>query len=530
MSKKVKTKKRKKEERKKNANVPPIKKEELGLVVVDKKKLNLATIREKEVFKKIVKKVSLALIGTISIAYIGLMILVATSIFYVSHLQNGLIQKGIFINGIEMSNLSYEEALNCATTQLNDTIPEYITLKYKDCAYQISLRELEVRFDIETATNEAYSIGRTKHVVRDLWAYAKVVNDTTNIECNLQYNEEILNQLMEEISKQLPDKVQEYSYQIEGDQLMINPGKSGVDLNREELKSVILAKLSNREYDEEILIPTFETLPKPIDLQAIHDEIYTEPQDAYYTENPLTIYPEVIGMDFDVQSAQDKINIIPNSEQYNITLNLTNPNIFVRDLNVFPDRLSTFCTNYVNNPNRTTNLILASSKINGTVLMPGETFSFNKIVGERTVGAGYRNAAIFVNGQVEDGLAGGICQVSSTLYDAVIGANLEITERHNHSKLTSYLPGGKDATVVWGRYDFQFKNNRQYPIKIEMSVENGVATANIYGIKSNEEYEITIESARIGSVGAYSVYHAYKVYRQNGVEVKREFLSRDLYK
>ena len=180
--------------------------------------------------------------------------------------------------------------------------------------------------------------------------------------------------------------------------------------------------------------------------------------------------------------------------------------------------------------NRTTNLILASQKVNGTVLMPGEVFSFNKVVGERTIAKGYKNAAIFVNGEVEDGLAGGICQVSSTLYDAVIAANLEITERYNHSKLTSYLPGGKDATVVWGRLDFQFKNNREYPVKIEMGVQNGVVMANIYGIKSNEEYEINIESQRVGVTGMYTIYNAYKVYRQNGVEAKREFLSRDLYK
>lgn len=264
-------------------------------------------------------------------------------------------------------------------------------------------------------------------------------------------------------------------------------------------------------------------------MQAIHNQIYIEPQDAYYTENPITIHEQVIGIDFDVQNAQDMINN-QNLEQYTICLNLTNPNIFVKDLNVFPDRLSTFSTNYVNNPNRTTNLIIAASKISGTVLMPGEIFSFNKVVGERTIAAGYKNAAIFVNGQVEDGLAGGICQVSSTLYDAVIGANLEIKERHNHSKLTSYLPGGKDATVVWGRYDFQFMNNREYPVKIEMSIENGIATASIYGIKSSEEYEINIESKCVGAVGMYSVYHSYKTYRQNGIEIKREFLSRDLYR
>ena len=101
MSKRVKNKKKKK-----NTNLAPVKKEEKSLVVVDRKKLGMTVIREKEVFKKVVKGVSLALIGTISVAYILLMTLVATSIFYVSHLQNGLIQKGVFVNGIDVSDLS----------------------------------------------------------------------------------------------------------------------------------------------------------------------------------------------------------------------------------------------------------------------------------------------------------------------------------------------------------------------------------------------------------------------------------------
>ena len=217
------------------------------------------------------------------------------------------------------------------------------------------------------------------------------------------------------------------------------------------------------------------------------------------TENPFEIHEQVIGVDFDVEEVQKNLDIIPKNEPYKIKLKFTNPNIFVKDLNIFPHQLSTFSTNYVNNPSRTTNLRIAVSKINGTILMPGEKFSFNQVVGERTIAAGYKNAAIFVNGQVEDGLAGGICQISSTLYDAVIAANLQITERHNHSLLTSYLPGGKDATVVWGRYDFQFVNNREYPIKIEMTVQNGVATAAVYGIRSNQEYEITIESHFVGN-------------------------------
>ena len=293
---------------------------------------------------------------------------------------------------------------------------------------------------------------------------------------------------------------------------------------------MIIANLQNREFNKEIELPINETLPKDIDIEQIHSEVYKQAQDAFTTDNPFTIHDQVIGVDFDIANAQNMIAQDPTAEQYTIDLNLTNPNIFVKDLMIFNDQLSTFGTHYANNPNRTTNLMIASNKITGTVIMPGETFSFNKVVGERTIGAGYRNAAIFVNGQVEDGLAGGICQVSSTLYNAVVAANLEIKERHNHSKLTSYLPGGKDATVVWGVYDFKFINNREYPIKVEMNVQGGIITASIYGIRSPEEYDISIEAYHAGGAGIYSVYNAYKVYRQNGIEIKREFLSRDLYK
>jgi len=447
----------------------------------------------------------------------------------VIHLRNGLIQKGVFVNGISISNLGTEEALNSLRSQLNDAIPEFVQLKYKDNEYKLNLSELEMRFDIETAVDEAYSIGRTKNIVKDLWDYAETLNNTVNINANLQYNDENLNKYIEELAVIMPDKVQEYSYNIENKKLIIINGKSGVELNKDELKNIIISNLNNRNYNE-IEIPTVEVLPQKIDLNAIHEEIHVEPQDAYFTENPIQIYEQVIGVDFNIEEAIDIINNDINAEKYSIDLNYTNPNIFVKDLNIFPNLLSSFSTRYVNNPNRTTNLAIASSKISGTVLMPGEVFSFNKVVGERTVAGGYRNAAIFVNGQVEDGLAGGICQVSSTLYNTAIGANLEIVERHNHSKLTSYLPGGKDATVTWGRYDFQFKNTRKYPIKIEMSVAGGIITADIYGINEEQECEIKIESGLVGRSGIYSVYNAYKVYRQNGIEVNREFLSRDLYK
>ena len=164
--------------------------------------------------------------------------------------------------------------------------------------------------------------------------------------------------------------------------------------------------------------------------------------------------------------------------------------------------------------------------------MPGETFSFNKIVGRRTASAGYKDAAIFSDGQVTDGLGGGICQITSTLYNSVIFANLEVTSRRNHMFVPSYVTGGRDATVVYGSTDFKFKNSRSYPIKIISSVEGGVATVSIFGYKNanDPEYEISIENNLVKTTATSLVYDAYKVYKQNGNVVRKEKMSRDTYK
>ena len=122
------------------------------------------------------------------------------------------------------------------------------------------------------------------------------------------------------------------------------------------------------------------------------------------------------------------------------------------------------------------------------MLRSGEEFSYNKVVGARTVAAGYKNAKIYSAGQVVDGLGGGICQVSSTLYNAALLANLEITERRNHQFVTSYVEAGRDATVVYGSTDFKFKNTRKYPIRIVATAKNGILTMTIYGIKEENEY------------------------------------------
>lgn len=131
--------------------------------------------------------------------------------------------------------------------------------------------------------------------------------------------------------------------------------------------------------------------------------------------------------------------------------------------------------------NRSSNLRLAASSINSKMVLPGEVFSFNETVGERTVNSGYSEAKVIVGNRFEPGLGGGVCQVSSTLYNAVLLAGLEIVERHNHNLAIVYVPLGLDATVSYGIQDFRFKNTTSSPIYIQAGTMGGELTVAIFG-------------------------------------------------
>ena len=242
-------------------------------------------------------------------------------------------------------------------------------------------------------------------------------------------------------------------------------------------------------------------------------------------------------------------------EEYVIPLKITVPDKTLEDLGeeAFPDELGTYTTRYdPTNLNRSNNISISAKKIDGTIVLPGETFSYNQVVGERTIAEGYKEAGAYAGGKVVQDVGGGICQTSSTLYNAALYANLEIVDRSNHQFLTSYVSAGRDATVAWGSIDFQFKNNRTYPIKIEASAENGVCTMSIYGIKEETEYEVVIQSVVLSYIPYTTKYEnddtleegkevveqsgytgctseAYKILKLNGEVVSKTLLSKDTY-
>lgn len=367
-------------------------------------------------------------------------------------------------------------------------------------------------------------------------------------------NEDVAKQTIEDIGVNLPGIIIESSYAVEEDELIITKGKAGIAINTSELLEKVKEKLNDINSNEDYIeIPVQQKEPEIIDIDKIHEEIYTEAKDAYYTKSPFTIYPEVEGIDFDVEAAKELLK--EEKEEYVIKLKITKPNITIDKIGseAFPDQLATFTTRYdASDVNRTTNLIIACQKINGKIVLAGDTFSYNKALGPRTAAAGYRNGKIYVGGEVVDGIGGGICQISSTLYNTVLMSNLEIVERRNHQFVTSYLPAGRDATVVYGMTDFKFKNTRKYPVRIVASAKNGVATVSMYGIKEENEYTFSFSTKTIASIPLTTKYEenatlpvgteqikqkghnglkteTYMTKMLNGKAVSTVLLSRDTY-
>lgn len=494
-------------------------------------------------------------LGIVLIITVMLLIMIASfsTIFAIINMGNEKIIKGIKIAQIDVSKLTKEEAKKLLEEIYFKKMDNEIYLKYGEFESTTTYKALEVEYQINDAIEKAYEIGREGNLLKDNFSIIKSWTKGNQLELDVTIDKEMLEQVVQNINNSIDEAVIQPSYYKENQKLIITSGKEGLKVEYNQLFEDIYNAVKDDTQSQIINIPMFNAKPDEIDLEKIHQEVYKEVKNAYYTKEPFTIYPESDGIDFDIENA--KTLLVEPKEQYEIPLIITKPTKTTKQIGTeaFPDLLATFSTNYqASNTNRTTNLKLSAGKINGTVLLPGEEFSYNKIVGERTIAAGYKEAATFSGGKVVDGLGGGICQISSTLYDAVVMANLDITERRNHQFVTSYVGAGKDATVVWGSQDFKFKNTRKYPIRITAIVQGGVATVQVWGLREEVEYDITIETKKTATISYTTQYiqdeslqegqqkvvqegnngrkvEAYKVTRLNGQIVSKTLLSKDTY-
>ena len=386
-------------------------------------------------------------------------------IFSLINMGNDKIYSNIKIEGISVSGKEQEE-LN---TELNKIYNEKkingIKLKHGDYETTISYDQLGISAKIGDAVTKAYSIGRNGNIISNNYNILLSFFIPRNIDIEMTIDEKSIDSLIDDTESKLPDVLIENDYYIEDNKLIITKGISGVKIKKDELKNKIIEEIKDfNNTDNVIEIPTEEVSPENIDIEKIANEIECEPQDAYLSEEPLEVHADKSGVKLAISIDEAKKILEEEKTEYEIPLTITDANIKVSDLgdNAFPNLLGTCTTNYdASNINRNNNLQLAAQKLNGTIVNPGETFSYNQTVGQRTIAAGFKEAKAYANGKVVLDVGGGICQLSSTLYNSALLTNLEIVERRSHYFKTSYLPAGRDATVSWGSVDFKIIENIQ---------------------------------------------------------------------
>lgn len=455
----------------------------------------------KEITKKNVKKYyKLIIISSIFLVFFFLI----SVIFAVITVNTTTYISGITIKGINISGMEINQAKEKIEEIIEKELKSTINLKYKNqTLVAIKPEEIDFSYELNKNLKEAYEIGRNGNIFKNNYEIIFTAISKKDFKLTYTYNQEKLEEIINNLEPNIPNLVKNPSYYIDGKELVIVSGTDGVVVEKEKLEELIFEKitqtdLNNNENNEIILdieIPVANKEAEKIDLQKIYEEVYSEPKDAYFIEEPFELHLDEDGIDFDVSMEEAKNIISTEAEEYVIPLKITKAKITINDIDssAFRYEVSKFSTNYdPGYTSRVNNLKLATNKINGKVLRPGEEFSFNEVVGKRTIEAGYTDAKIFLNGEVVDGTGGGICQVSTTLYNAVLLANLEVTSRRNHNYTTSYVKAGRDATVVYGAIDFKFKNTRKYPIKLEGKVSGGVIQFKIYGVEEENEYDIKI--------------------------------------
>lgn len=525
-------------------------KEEKNEVTKEKRK---PLFDEEEYKRKLEKKKKLKIIIPIISACVVIFVLLACTGFALVNINSNKVLSNIYIQNMSISGLTKEEVLNKINNNIEEKLNKDIIIKDDEFEYSIKLSQIETKYDVEKSVQSAYNIGRNGNIFQNNFEIIKTLSKRKDIDLEFSYNEELLEKIINDINAKIPNSVIEPSYYIEENNLIIVKGKKGNVVNKEELKNKIMDILKNDNPEYTIKLNTTEVDPEKIDINKIHEEVYKEAKDAYYTKDPFQVYPHEDGIDFDINEATELLK--EDKEEYEIKLKITKPKITTADLGTeaFPDLLSSFSTKYdASNVNRTNNLVLAMKSLNGVVVAPGEVFSYNKTLGKRTIQAGYREAGGFAGGRVVQLVGGGICQISSTLYNAVVYANMEIVERYNHMFLAGYVGAGKDATVSYGTLDFKFKNTRKYPIVIKTSIGSGVAKVSIYGIKEEVEYEIEI-STQVLSYSQFSTIYeddyslqpgqekvvqngmngcksiTYKIVKLNGSQISSSVLSSDEY-
>ncbi|MBE7063519.1 MAG: hypothetical protein E7390_07025 [Ruminococcaceae bacterium] len=418
---------------------------------------------------------------------------------------SGKIPGGTRAGGVDVSGLTLEEATDKLRQNLDNSIfDKAVHVVLGDVEKTVVPSDFLAAYDYEkTAEKASHHLKEGNFFLRIGRAFCSFfVKQEVGVE--IEYDKVAYEDILESLLADIGDRVVEHSWEIQDDKLVVTTGRPGLMPDAESVSGAILDTIRMGTYNEKITFEKKSRRPAPLTAEKLQDKICAESSNAYYeiVEGKVVMYPHVLGVSFDKAEAQAIIDShTGDGATFEIPLVIHEPEITLEEIEaqMFSDVIGEYATRFNSGDvARSKNIALASNKINGTILAPGEVFSYNGVVGERSYSEGFETASVYVNGETVPGIGGGICQVSSTLFNAVVFANLDIVERVNHQLTVSYVPLGRDATVDYGNIDFRFRNSTEFPIKIVCSSEGGKMYTAIYGQETEDRETVSFETVTIG--------------------------------
>ena len=407
------------------------------------------------------------------------------------------ILKGVSVAGVPVGGLTREQALETLEDNLGQVSSVALPLEYGPWEGEITAAA--VRVDDQATVAQAWQTGRENFLLQGASYLSHQLGAEDEIGLTLAWTDAGKTELeakMDEADLQVGGALTNATYAVEGDKLMLTKGVTGVTIDREAAEPMVMTAMTEAVSEamqggtaavEPVVLPAHETTPQEPDAEAKSAEIDPE---------TLEVSDHVVGVDFDVNQAKTLFDAAAEGETVEIPLTITQPEETREGLEgkLFRDLLGEGTSRVGGSANRKSNVKLSAQACNGVVLMPGEVFSYNNTTGSRTADKGYLGAPVYSGGASVEGIGGGICQTSSTIYYAVLHTTLEIVERHAHMYAVEYVPDGMDATVWYGSSDFRFKNNTNYPVKVvtESYDKNGsrYLTVKIYGTNEDGRYAV----------------------------------------
>lgn len=430
--------------------------------------------------------------------------------------------EGAALDGQDLSGLPYWKAWSAA----KQLYPQPIRVSLPEEELKFEPRECSVKFDMGAAVG----VARKTRCNVELRPFLKADEDAirTKLENYAEKYDTTYREAEWHLTGTAPELATDrFDPTAEGQTLVVNVGVPEAHLDVEGVLDTILDAFSHpvsRDGDLLAFVVKPERIPEMPDWEALAAEVYLEPVDDAPDMETGGILPGRYGQSIDVSN----VDMPGYGHVVAFPLLYTAPDVIGEDA-LFQDVLGEYETKHNTNENRNNNLRLLCQALDGHIVEPGETFSYNAVVGERTAERGYLPAPAYSGNRLTNSVGGGVCQGSTTLYNCVLLADLEVVFRACHGAAVSYVPAGLDATVNYLTTDFQFRNQYRFPVKIRAEVSDGYVKMKLLGTDEKDYYVKMETSSGEDDLAVYARSYKCKYDKQTDALISREIEAFSTY-